>query len=202
MSFIYSFIKNIFFIFFTIFYRLKIINHDCIPVAGGVIVAANHVSYLDPPVLGASLKRQPVYLARQGLFNIPVFRVLARAFALPVNRGKPQPSTIKEAVRRLRKGEMIVIFPEGGIRAEGSAQDVKRGVGMIAAMSRVPVVPAYIDGTDKALPDGARLFRPARIRVVFGNPIVPEQAETSKHYQEKIAEEIMDRIRQLKRQLS
>lgn len=194
----YRFVKIIVFIFFKVFNRLEVIGYENIPEKGGVIVAANHVSYLDPPVLGAALKRRPTFLAKERLFRNPLIGKFIKVFSFPVNRDRPQPSTIKEAVSRLKEGGVLVVFPEGGRRADGSLVDVKRGVGMIAAMSVVPVVPTLIEGTDRALPIGAKFLRPAKIRVIFGNPLKTEKKETDRHFQERITREIMERMRKLK----
>jgi len=175
-----------------------VIGHENVPERGGVIVAANHLSYLDPPVIGAALKRQATYIAKEGLFRTPLFGKLIRNFSFPVSRNKPQLSTIKEAVTRLRDGEIVVVFPEGGRSTDGSLQGAKRGVGMIAVISKATVVPTLIEGTDKALPVGAKFLRPAKIRVIFGAPLKIEEKETERHLQEKISREVMERIKNLK----
>jgi 1-acyl-sn-glycerol-3-phosphate acyltransferase len=197
-SLFYQLLRTIFFIFLKIFNRLEVIGYENIPEKGGVIVAANHVSYLDPPVIGVALKRQAAFIAKEGLFRIPLIGRGIKAFSFPVKRDRPQPSTIKEAVSRLKHGGVLVLFPEGGRSANGSFLDAKRGVGMIAATSSTPVVPALIEGTDRAFPVGAKFFRPAKIRVVFGTPLKIEKKETDKHFQERISREIMERIKKLK----
>ncbi|HYA11697.1 MAG TPA: lysophospholipid acyltransferase family protein [Thermodesulfovibrionales bacterium] len=197
-SFFYQLFRTIFFIFLKVFNRLEVIGDENIPEKGGVIVAANHVSYLDPPVIGVALKRQAAFIAKEGLFRIPLLGMGIKAFSVPVKRDRPQPSTIKEAVSRLKKGGILVLFPEGGRSANGSFLDAKRGVGMIAATSSAPVVPALIEGTDRAFPVGAKFFRPAKIRVIFGTPLKIEKKETDKHFQERISREIMERIKNLK----
>lgn len=193
----YRFIKIIISVFLKVFNRLEVIGSENVPEKGGVIVAANHVSYLDPPVIGAALKRRPTYIAKHELFNIPLLGTFIKLFSLPVNREKPQPSTIKEAVRRLKQGELIVMFPEGGRSADGNFLDAKRGVGMIAAISRMPIVPALIKGTEKALPVGAKFLRLTKIEVIFGKPIEIETSETDKHYQERISKDILEVIKKL-----
>lgn len=194
----YHLLRTIFYIIFKVFNRLEVSGSENIPEKGGVIVAANHVSYLDPPVIGAALKRRAAYIAKEGLFRIPLLGWGIKAFSFPVNRDRPQPSTIKEAVSRLKQGGVLVLFPEGGRSADGSFLDAKRGVGMIAAMSAALVVPTLIEGTDKALPLGAIFLKPAKIRVVFGTPIKIETKEKDKQFQERITREIMERIRNLK----
>ncbi|MEW6067245.1 MAG: lysophospholipid acyltransferase family protein [Nitrospirota bacterium] len=188
----------IIYIFLKVFYRLKVIGLENVPDKGGVIIAANHVSYLDPPAIGVALKRQATYMAREGLFKIPVVGAFVKLFSFPVRRDKPQPSTIKEAVKRLRKGELIVMFPEGSRSADGKPVDVKRGIGIITTMSRVPIVPAFINGTEKALPVGAKFLRPAKITITFGHPVEIEREETNKNMQEKISMDIMQAIKNLK----
>jgi 1-acyl-sn-glycerol-3-phosphate acyltransferase len=195
---IYQIIRAILAVFFKVFNRLEVIGYQNVPEKGGFIVATNHVSYLDPLVIGVALRRQATYIAKKGLFRVPFIGIIVKCFSLSVDRDKPQPSTIKEAVSRLKEGEAIVVFPEGGRSSHGILLDAKRGVGMIAAMSAVPVVPALIEGTDSALPLGAKFIRPAKIRVMFGNPLSFEKTKTGKHVQETISKEIMESIRNLK----
>jgi 1-acyl-sn-glycerol-3-phosphate acyltransferase len=195
---IYWFFRATFQAFFKIFNRLEVVGSDCVPKTGGVIVAVNHVSYLDPLVIGAALRRRATYMAREGLFNIPLIGTFVGSFSFPVRRCKPRPSTIKEAVKRLNRGELIVMFPEGGRSAGGDILDAKRGVGMIAVMSKAPIVPALISGTERSLPVGAKVVKPAKIKVKFGKSIEINREEPDKDFQERICRNIMDEIRRLK----
>ena len=137
-------------------------------------------------------------MAKEGLFKIPGVGEFVRSFSFPVRRDRPQPSTIKEAVRRLKGGELIVMFPEGGRSEGGGILDAKRGVAVIAALSGAPVVPALVSGTDASLPVGGRLLRPAKITVTFGRPLEAGAGETQKEYQERLSRDIMETIRELK----
>ncbi|MBI5050145.1 MAG: 1-acyl-sn-glycerol-3-phosphate acyltransferase [Nitrospirae bacterium] len=143
-----------------------------IPFKGGVIIASNHVSYLDPPLIGAALPRRATFMARRGLFNIPLLGWYIKHFAIPVDREKTLPSTIKEAVRKLKNGEVIVLFPEGRRSETGELLKGGRGVGMIAALSRAVIIPTLIIGSNKALPFNARWLRRAKVSVMFGKPMV------------------------------
>jgi 1-acyl-sn-glycerol-3-phosphate acyltransferase len=188
----------IFNIILRVFYRFEVIGHENIPKEGGVIIASNHISYLDPLVIGSASKRRATYMAKEGLFKIPLVGTFVRSFSFSVRRGRPQPSTIKEAVRRLEQGELIIMFPEGGRSIDGKLLNIKRGIGVIAALSKMPVVPALISGTEKALPVGARFLKPAKITVIFGKPIWIDVKEKDKHFQERISKDILETINNLK----
>lgn len=173
-----------------------------VPLEGGVLVAANHISYLDPPLVGSLLPRRATFMARDGLFNIPVLGWIIKGAAFPVDREKTRPSTIKETVRRLKSGELIVIFPEGRRNESGELMEAKRGVGMIGSLSRVPVVPALIVGSDKALPVNAKWLKRAKVTVVFGKPIyynsITEGTNYSGHeLHEEISNRVMTAIREM-----
>ncbi len=198
MTLTYRFTAILFFILFKIFFRFKIIGIEKVPEKGGVIVVSNHVSHLDPLVIGAAIrKRQSIFMAKRGLFKIPLIGAFVKTFSFPVDRNTPQPSTIKEAVRRLKNGELVVMFPEGGRSKDGSLLDAKRGTGLIAALSGAKVIPAYIDGTNIALPAGAKFIRLSSIRIIFGDSIEIKNTESGKDFQEKIGNDIMKAVRNL-----
>lgn len=199
MSPVYRIVRGLLLVAFKTFFRFEVINGGNIPEKDGVIVVTNHVSYLDPLVIGCAIKkRQARFMARSGLFKIPLVGTFVKTFSFPVDRDNPQPSTIKEAVKLLKKGELVVMFPEGGRSRDGSLLDAKRGTVMIAAMSKAVVVPAFIDGTDRALPAGAKRIRLSKIRVFFGNPIEIKGGGTGKDFQERTGSDIMEAIRSLK----
>ena len=199
MTLAYRFTTTLLFVLFKIFFRFKIINIEKVPEKGGVIVVSNHVSHLDPLVIGAAIrKRQSTFMAKSGLFKIPLIGAFVKTFSFPVDRDTPQPSTIKEAVRRLKNGELIVMFPEGGRSKDGSLLDAKRGTGLIAALSGAKVIPAYIDGTNTVLPAGAKFIRLSSIRIIFGDSIETKNRESGKDFQERIGNDIMKEIKNLK----
>jgi 1-acyl-sn-glycerol-3-phosphate acyltransferase len=175
-----------------------------IPADGGVLVAANHISYLDPPFLGAVMPRRATFMARKGLFDIPVLSWMIRNTAFPVDRERTRPSTIKETVRRLKNGELIVIFPEGRRNETGDIAEGKRGVGMIVSLSKAPVVPALIVGTDMALKVDAKWLSRARVTVIFGEPIYynavtsRDEGRSSHEVYEEISKKIMATIKEMK----
>ncbi len=196
MTFIERLLPWIIRLIFRINGRLEVKGIDNIPREGGVIVASNHISYLDPPLLGAIIPRKVTFMARRGLFDIkvPLLRWFIHHYAFPVDREKTLPSTIKEALRRLKNGELLVIFPEGRRSETGGLLEGKKGIGLIVSKSRVAVVPAVIQGTDRALPVGGKWLRKAKISVTFDKPLY-----FSENNSELITKKIMTLIGELKK---
>lgn len=182
---------------------LVVKGRENVPSGEGAIIAPNHISYLDPPVVGAVLPRNATFMARKGLFNVPVLKWLICRAAFPVDRDKPRPSSIKEAVRRLKNRELLVMFPEGTRNETGELGTAKRGITMIASLSRSTIVPTLIMGTENALPVGARWIKRARITVVFGRPIhytftKDKKDQPGSALQTDLGNTIMSAIRKLK----
>jgi len=192
-----SIIRYIAYLFLRILFRLEIKNCHYIPEKGGVIIASNHTSYLDPPVLAASLKRRPTFIAKSSLYKIPIVGFIIKAYSIGVKRDMPGPSTIKKALRVLKSGGTLVIFPEGGRSKEGKLMEFKRGVGLLAALGNVPVIPAYIKGAHRALPVGAKLIRMEKIKIIFGRPIIRRSGEDDLTYENRVTKEIFDEIKRL-----
>ncbi|HAS18352.1 MAG TPA: 1-acyl-sn-glycerol-3-phosphate acyltransferase [Nitrospiraceae bacterium] len=155
-----------------IYFRLHITGRENIPKEGGVIIASNHLSYLDIPLLGYSIGRRADYMGKRELFNIPIISYLLRTLGgFPIDRDKLDRAALKDAVKRLKSGRVIVVYPEGTRSRDSILQPGKPGVGIIVKMSGAKVVPAAIQGTDRAMPIGAWLIRPAKVTVKFGKPL-------------------------------
>ncbi len=168
-----------------------------IPKKGGFILVSNHVSYLDPVLLGVVCPRRLNYMAKQELFRVGWFsKLLSRISVFPVKRNTADLSALKEALRRLKNGEGLVVFPEGSRSSinRGSLKP-QPGIGFLATKAEVPIIPSFIKGTDLALPKGAKFIRPNRINVYFGEQIHIERREPCSY--QDIADEIMQCVRQL-----
>lgn len=190
----YAMLKSIIFLIFKFFFQIKIYGQDNLPKKGGFILASNHLSYLDPLVLGVACPRQLNFMARHDLFRNPFFSWLITSVnAFAVKRNSPDLSALKEAMARLRQGKAVVLFPEGSRQVEGLSPDAQPGIGFLVIKTAVPVIPVLISGTRKILPKGARLIRPGKISVHFGKQI---SLERSMPYQD-IAKAIMENIRHL-----
>jgi len=172
-----------------LWFRYQVIGQ--IPVTGGVLVAANHASYLDIPMLGCGMSRRAWYLGRNDLFPIPVLNGILQSLGwIPVRMGRLDREAFGKAIALIRAGKVVVIFPEGGRSRDGHLKPPKAGIGVIVSQTGCPVVPAYLKGTFDVLPTGARWPRWRRITVRFGAPITfetgerKEKTETKQFYQQ------------------
>ena len=153
-------------------FRLEVRGAKHVPAAGPAMIVANHSSTLDPAVLAVGAPRPLHFMAKAELFAIPLFGWFIRAVnARPVRREGGDPRALREALRILESGHALLVFPEGTRGPEGVLREGRAGAGMLALLSGAPVVPAYIEGTGRALPRGRRLPRPVKMRVTFGPPL-------------------------------
>lgn len=152
-------------------FRLHIEGQEHIPRTGPVILAANHVSYIDPVIIGIAVRRPIRFMAKKELFGVPLLGRLIRQFgAFPVNRHRANLQAFKLATALLEAGEVVAMFPEG-TRGDGiELQPAKAGIGLIAARTGAPVVPIFHQGTGRVFPKGAWLPRPYHIAIKFGMP--------------------------------
>jgi len=147
-------------------WRMRVLGRERVPRSGPVILASNHVSYLDPPALGVASPRAVRFMAKTELFAIPLLGpAIVACGAFPVDRTRGDVAAIKRGVAVLRSGEALAIFPEG-TRNLGGDVVPQDGAALLASLSDATVVPAYIDGTR----DPRRLNR---ITVIFGEPFRP-----------------------------
>lgn len=152
--------------------RLEVVGREHVPAAGGLLVAGNHVSYLDVPMLACALGRQADFMGKRELFHHPVIGLIYRSLGgFPIRRGGVTKGALSEAIRRLRSGRVVVMYPEGQISLTGELLPPKPGLGLIVARADVPVLPAYVTGTDEAMPRGKWWIRPRRVTVRLGPPM-------------------------------
>lgn len=186
---------------FRSLFGLRIVGQENLITEGPVLVASNHQSFLDPPLIGNLYKTEMVFLARKTLF-VGFFKWLYPQWnAIPVDQDRPDMASLKTIIRKLKEGHRVLVFPEGARTLDGNIGPAAPGIGLIAAKSGVPIQPVRIYGARDALPRGSSKIRFARITVKIGPAIILTSEELKaargKDDYERITQRIMTAIGKL-----
>jgi 1-acyl-sn-glycerol-3-phosphate acyltransferase len=171
-----------------------------VPSSGGYILASNHLSMIDPLVVGAFIPRRVRFMAKSELWRTPVLRTwLDLVGAFPVRRGESDMNAIKTAIRLLEAGEVVGIFPQGTRQRADTPIEAERGVALIALRSGAPVLPAAIWGSDQAVPVGGLPWF-GHVGVRYGPPVELGRArgEALKGAVDEAANRVADAIERLR----
>ncbi|MDR2811649.1 MAG: 1-acyl-sn-glycerol-3-phosphate acyltransferase [Endomicrobium sp.] len=186
-SFLFLLGRQMFRIMFKLFYRYCIEGSQNIPNTGGAVIAPNHISFFDPPLTGAAMKRPLYFMAKKELFDIPVFGwTIKQTNAFSVKRGVQDMSAVKHAFSLLEKGRLLLMFPEGTRSRDGKLGKARAGAGMMACSAQVPLIPVKIENTNMMLK-----FK--RIKIKYGKPIYPPKNFEKNDYiglSQKVLDEI------------
>ncbi|MDR0398190.1 MAG: 1-acyl-sn-glycerol-3-phosphate acyltransferase [Endomicrobium sp.] len=172
---------------FKLFYRYCIEGSQNIPNTGGAVIAPNHISFFDPPLTGAAMKRPLYFMAKKELFDIPVFGwTIKQTNAFPVKRGVQDTSAVRHAFSLLEKGRLLLMFPEGTRSRDGKLGKARAGAGMVACNAQVPLIPVKIENTNMMLK-----FK--RIKIKYGKPIYPPKNFSKNDYID-LSQKVLDEI--------
>lgn len=197
----YRIMNFISWVLFKLFYSVKIYGQDHFP-KGAAIIAANHASYLDPPLLGLASPEEVHYLAKQSLFKIPVFGFIIRKInSHPLKGDVGDVAVFKTILTLLEKGKKVVLFPEGQRSFDNTLNPIKPGLSLLVSKTDAYVIPTYVFGTFEAWPRTnifPRLWK--NIGCVFGSPINWSEFShlDKKSAQFAFASKLTDAIQQLK----
>jgi 1-acyl-sn-glycerol-3-phosphate acyltransferase len=200
---LYTIVHAVLRIMGRLLFRPRVFGAEHIPKTGPVLIAPNHVSYLDIPLLSVMIDRPLHFMGKPSLFHGWVGRLYRALNAFPIERGPRSRIGLMEAVNRLKQGHCVAIYPEGGRSLNGQLQEPMMGIGMIVALSGAKVIPAYVAGTDKVLPVGARMIRIHPVTVYIGEPIdFTDQIQTGdgKELYLRISRTVMEQISRLEAQ--
>lgn len=181
-------------------FNYRVIGGENTIEEGPVILAANHASFLDPPLVGVAFRRPVHYLARKSLLDWPVLGpILPELGVIPVDQKNADRSALMSAIRVVRGGGAILVFPEGTRTLDGNLQRAQPGIGMIVAKTGAPVVPVRLFGSFEAFPRDRVTPRLVSITAVVGKAMrfSPEEIADRTAYQ-KIGDRIMDAVAQIK----
>lgn len=182
-------------------FRHRTVHPELLPEAGGAIIVANHVSFLDPCMVGASFRKPIYYLARKSLFKGFLGWLLPRIQVLPMDLGKGDLASMKRILSLLKEGHRVLIFPEGTRSPDGTLQAAEAGIGFLIAKGGVPVVPVRLFGAHECWPRTSSWPRPGRITVVAGPAVdfseLPEGLTGRERYQ-ACADQVMRSLAAIK----
>ncbi len=156
---------------FRLYNRVEVTGREHIPPTGGVLIIANHTSYLDPPLVGSLFVRPVHFMAKSELFFFPLGQLIRRTHAFPVRQGSSDRVALRRALQLLRAGKVLLVFPEGTRSPEGRLIPFEQGAAYLALASGAQVVPVGLDGADKVLPRHGWWLRPAKLRLRIGPPV-------------------------------
>ncbi|MEW5794889.1 MAG: lysophospholipid acyltransferase family protein [Candidatus Zixiibacteriota bacterium] len=183
-------------------FRPMIIGAENVPRKGGFILASNHISYYDPPVVGSWQPRRLYFFAKKELFKNPLFGAVLRACnALPVKRGTIDRQAMERAVDAVHRGFGLTFFPEGTRSRTNEFLPVKAGLGIVAHAAVCPIVPAYLHGTNRLMDC---LRRRTRMAIAYGAPLSAEWVKSfsqDKAGYKALSEAVMQQITILREQV-
>jgi 1-acyl-sn-glycerol-3-phosphate acyltransferase len=192
---------------YRFYFRWRVFNAERVPLEGPVILAANHASFLDPPLIGSGLRRGINYLARESLFRFPGMGALLRSWqVVPVDRDGGGAAGLKTILDRLLAGGAIILFPEGTRTRDGRLQPARSGIGLTVIKSDAVVIPVRTFGTFEAYGRNQKFPRPFPVAVKYGEPMRFEKLRAEakncsrarlKEIYQQIADEIMAAIAKL-----
>lgn len=200
MNFSYFVGWSLFRLIFRLYFRWRVFDAGRVPQNGPVILAANHTSFLDPPLVGAALDRDISYLARESLFRFPLIGALLRSWnSVPVDREGGGAAGLRAILDRLLAGGGIILFPEGTRSIDGQLKAARSGIGLTVIKSSAPVVPVRVFGTYEAYGRHMKFPLPRRVMVKFGEPmdfviLRGEARHCSKARLKGIYQEVADQI--------
>ena len=197
----YRLAQTLSFFYFRIFHKLEIKGLDNVPAIDSFILASNHLSFLDPPLVGCKVMRNLHYFARDSLFKGPLGCLIRRLNSIPVNRGQLDLSTLKRTLKVLRDGNPLLVFPEGTRSLNGTMGKGKKGLGLLVIKSKCPVLPVRIKGSYEVLGKGKILPRIGRkLSITYGSLIPFDSlcpSPVDKDSYEQISNRVMSEISNL-----
>ncbi|MBP8717756.1 MAG: lysophospholipid acyltransferase family protein [Candidatus Caldatribacteriota bacterium] len=197
----YKICRSICYLVVILFWSLKIKGENIDNYKGPIIIAANHVSYLDPIIVGISVKRPINFIAKKEVFDVPILGYILRKLGvIPVDKKNTNPTSIKKTITLLKEGHILGIFPEGTRSLDGKLLKLNSGIIKIALQTNAPIIPIGLNGTFDVYPPHAKIpafFKRKNIYVNFGKPIYLDSsrrkdAEYLKESLQKIENEIKE----------
>lgn len=195
-GFFYRFLRNVVYGINRVYWRVKVEGIEKFPTTGAVIVAPVHRSYLDFLVVSEVSRRKLLYMAKDGLWRFSwLGRLVENVGGFPVNREGADRLALDRAQSVLERGEVLVLFPEGGRRYGSVIEDLHEGAAFLSARTGAPIVPVGIGGSEAAMPKGSRWIRPVKVTVIVGDPLEAPQRSARGRVPRHQVHELTERLR-------
>ncbi|MEA2495879.1 MAG: 1-acyl-sn-glycerol-3-phosphate acyltransferase [Thermoleophilaceae bacterium] len=193
---VYTLVRMVLTPYLLIIHRARALETKHVPEAGQVIIAPNHFSFLDHFFVAVYLRRKVHFMAKSQLFKRPLQFIYTHGGVFPVRRGYRDEEAFKTAHAVLSRGDIVLMYPEGGRSRTGELGEPKRGLGRLALESGAPVVPVAIVGTQAAR-NWKRLSFP-KVTVLYGEPVRFDKIENPTNEQQQAAAELVfERVKAL-----
>jgi 1-acyl-sn-glycerol-3-phosphate acyltransferase len=193
---LYTIVQNALVLVSKVYFRLEVHGREHIPPGGAFIISPSHRSNLDTPLLGVVTKRRMRYMGKESLWKSRALGwLLSTLGGFPVRRGAADREAIRASVEVLRRGEALVMFPEGTRQTGPKIEEMRDGPAYLACRQQVPIVPVGLAGTEAAMPKGSKLIRPVKMVFVIGPPIVPPSIDEGSRVPRRVVRETTDRLR-------
>lgn len=184
-----------------LWHQLKVVGSENVPLEGGLLIACNHISHLDPPSVGVAVPRRLRFVAKDELFRqFFLSWFLPTIGVIPIKRGSGGNVMLDKAAEEIEKGEAVVLFPEGTRSKTGRPGRARTGIIVLAARTGAPVLPVRVSGTYDCMPPGSVFPKPGPIQVAFGTPLTWAPGELdldNREQMQKEAQRVLDKIMEL-----
>ena len=192
---LYRVVRAILFAFSKVFFRLSVVGAENLPTDRPFVLAPVHRSNIDFLLVSALTTRRMRYMGKDSLWKAkPLGWFISSLGAFPVHRGSADREALRLCIDIVNAGEPLVIFPEGTRQTGPIVKEFFEGASYIASRTNVPIVPVGIGGSERAMPKGSKLIRPAKITIVVGEPIEPPPAKESGRPSRKAIQELTSRL--------
>jgi 1-acyl-sn-glycerol-3-phosphate acyltransferase len=198
----YAFVRGAVAGFCRLFWRLRVEGRDRVPAQGPFILSPVHRSNIDTPLAACVTRRRVRFLGKDSMWK---YRWSAWFFTtlggFPVHRGTPDREALRRCEAALRRGEPVVVFPEGTRRSGPVVEDLFEGAAYLAVRTGVPIIPVGVGGSERAMPKGAKFIHPVKVQMVVGRPLVPPPREEggrgNRRHAHELTEELRDELQRL-----
>jgi len=202
MNWFYKLVKNTAYVIFKVVFGLKEYGLDNISDEGPYILASNHNSFLDPPIIGATYPYELMFAAKKELFKIPILGfAIKKLNSVPIDRQGISLTSLKIIINKVREeGKSVIIFPEGTRKHEKDLESGKRGIGFLASKLKIPVIPVYIHNSKHKF---KALFRISPIIIYYGKPVYFDYESSNKReLTYRILDEVFEKIKEIKNKVA